>query len=434
MGFPISRRHFLVGSAVAGFSSLVHGEGKPAKKISANERLAVAVVGVEGQGAYNVNELVGAGAELVALCDVDENRAGKQRERFGKAKFYTDYRKMMEQKGIDAVLVATPDHSHVLPTLAALRSGYHVYCEKPLTHTVEEARLVAETARKLNKVTQMGTQIHAGNNYRRVVEMIQAGVIGDVTEVHVCCGKSWGLKDAKRPNDTPPVPKGLNYDVWVGPAPMRPYNPAYLPAEWRRWWDFGGGTLADMACHHVDLPFWALKLKHPSRVEAKGPQVSSEHSPIAMQVSYEFPARGDMPAVKLHWYDGGIQPEIVNSGKVKAWGDGSLFVGTKGMLMANYGSFKLMPEKDFTGFKAPPQSIPNSVGHHKEWIEACKNGGKTTCNFDYSGALTETVLLGTVAYRSGKAFDWNGADLKASEPAAQKLIGKEYRQGWSLQG
>lgn len=431
MSLPLSRRHFLVGSTLAGVSSLVRA-GQATARWSANERLAVGVVGVEGQGAYNVNELVSAGAELVALCDVDENRAGKTRERFSKAAFYTDFRKMMEHKGLDAVLIATPDHSHVLPSLAALRSGYHVYCEKPLTHTVAEARLVAETAARMKKVTQMGTQIHATNNYRRVVELIQAGAIGDVTEVHVCCSKSWGVKDGKRPTDTPPVPKGLHYDLWVGPAPMRPFSPAYLPAEWRRWWDFGGGTLADMACHHVDLPFWALNLRYPTHVKAEGPPVNSETAPTAMQVTYDFPARGAMPALKLSWYDGGIQPEIVKSGKVKAWNDGSLFVGTKGMMIANYGSYKLLPEESFTGFKAPAPSIPNSIGHHKEWIEACKSGGKTTCNFDYSGALTETVLLGTVAYRCGKEFDWDGVKFKASEQAAERLLVKDYRKGWNL--
>jgi predicted dehydrogenase len=431
MSLPLSRRHFLLGSALAGLAGVVRGDESSSKKPGANERLAVGVIGVEGQGAYNVNELARAGAELVALCDVDENRAGKTRQRFAKAKFYTDFRKLIDHKGLDAVLIATPDHGHVLPTLAALRAGYHVYCEKPLTHTVEEARLVAETAAKQKRVTQMGTQIHAGNNYRRVVEIIQSGAIGDVTDVHVVCGKSWGGKGV-RPMGNPPVPPGLHFDLWLGPAPERPYNPAYLPAEWRRFWDFGGGTLNDMACHHIDLPFWALKLRHPTHVRAEGPKPSSETTPESLQVEYQFPARGDMPALKLTWSDGGRRPKVFEDPKVAAWRDGSLFIGTKGMLLANYDTYKLLPEKDFEGFQPPKPTIPNSIGHHKEWIEACKKNEKTTCNFDYSGALTETVLLGTVAFRSGWAFTWDAAKLKTSETEADRFLTKEYRKGWSL--
>src|SRR5262245_18875416 len=262
--FP--RRRFLqaaAASAVFGLPAI-----RAAQKPAPGARLRVGVVGVEAQGRYNWTQAEAAGAEIVALCDVDEDRAAKARAHFPKATFDKDFRKMIERKGLDAVIVATPDHSHAVATLAALRAGLHVYCEKPLAHSVEEARLVAETAAKEKRVTQMGTQIHAGTNYRRVVELVQSGAIGPVGEVHVWVGTVWG--GGERPGDKQPVPKGLDWDLWLGPAPHRPYHSTYHPFFWRRWWDFGGGALNDMACHWMDLPFWALKLRHPTRVAAEG--------------------------------------------------------------------------------------------------------------------------------------------------------------------
>ena len=425
----LSRRRFLQTTAAAGLSAgwLRAQNDKPA----ASERLRVGIIGVAGQGAYNLGSVAGAGAEIAALCDVDENRAGKAREQFPQAKFFTDFRQLIDQKGLDAVLVATPDHTHAAATVMALKAGLHAYCEKPLTHTVHEARVVAETAAKHKRVTQMGTQIHAGTNYRRVVEMIQGNAIGPVKEVHVWCAKSWGGGD--RPKDAPPVPAGLHYDLWVGPAPLRPYSPAYVPFNWRKFWDFGGGTLADMGCHYVDLPFWALKLRHPTKVTAEGPPAHAETAAVAMTATYEFPARDTMPPVKLTWYDGGKRPPHFAAGTLPKWGDGVLFVGDKGMLLCDYSNRKLLPEKDFEGYKAPEPTIPNSIGHHKEWVEACKTGGPTTCNFDYSGALSEAILLGTVAYRLGKPITWDAKTLKAvGEPEADKYITKEYRKGWTL--
>jgi predicted dehydrogenase len=433
MSSRLSRRRFLQTSAAAGAAGLLSLPSLSAevKKPSANERLHVGVIGVEGRGAGNINDLASAGAEIVALCDVDENRAGKMRERFPKAAFHADFRKLIDQKGLDAVLIATPDHTHALPTLTALRAGLHVYCEKPLTHTVTEARLVAETAARHKRVTQMGTQIHAGNNYRRVVELIQAGVIGPVKEVHVWSGAGYAGGD--RPKETPPVPKGLHYDLWLGPAAERPYHSCYIPFFWRGWWDFGGGALNDMACHHIDLSFWALKLRHPIRVKAEGPKPHPDSTSKGLTVEYDFPARGELPPVKLTWYDGGKRPALFADGKLPKWGDGTLFIGARGMLLAGYNAFKLLPEKDFEGFTRPPETIPNSIGHHREWIEACKNGGPTTCNFDYSGALTETVLLGTVAYRSGLiVISWDASKLKTNEPQADRYLTKEYRKGWSV--
>ena len=428
----ISRRRFLQSSA-AGVTAYWTGAALASRKLSANDKLHVGVIGIAGQGTYNLNNVHAAGAEIVALCDVHESRpgVGKVRERFPRARFYADFRRLLDQKGIDAVVVATPDHTHAPATVAALKSGRHVYCEKPLTHTVSEARIVAETAARHRRVTQMGTQIHAGNNYRRVVELIQSGAIGPVGEVHVWCGKSWGGGD--RPKDTPPVPKGLHYDLWLGPAPYRPYHPAYLPFQWRRWWDFGGGTLADMACHYMDLPFWALKLRHPTHIAAEGPPPHPETAAVWLIVHYQFPARGDLPPVKLTWYDGGKRPPHFAQGLLPKWGDGVLFVGEKGMLLANYGQHRLLPEERFSDFKRPKPFIPNSIGHHREWVEACKNGGSTTCNFDYAGALTEAVLLGNVSYRLGRALTWDAKNLRASnEPDADHFIQHHYRKGWTL--
>jgi predicted dehydrogenase len=424
-----TRRHFLMSAAAAGLGT---GLARSDQPVPRSERLRVGAIGIAGQGQSDLNAIAAANTEIVALCDVHESRKEviDMRKRFDKAKFYVDFRKMIDAKGLDAVLVATPDHTHGLPTLAALRAGLHVFCEKPLTHTVEEARLVAETARKMKVVTQMGTQIHAGDNYRRVVELIQTGAIGDVAEVHGWCGTAWG--GGERPRETPPIPTGLHYDLWLGPAPDRPYHPTYIPFFWRRWWDFGGGSLNDMACHHLDLAFWALKLRHPTRIEAQGPPPHPETAPLAHVIRYEFPARDKLPAVKLTWYDEGERPRLFAEGKLPAWGDGVLFVGSKGMLLSNYSEHRLLPEKTFKDFARPKPFLARSIGHYREWVEACRTGGTTTCNFDYAGALTETVLLGTVAYRLGKPIVWDAEKLQANEPGAKRFLSKEYRKPWSL--
>jgi predicted dehydrogenase len=428
MAFHLSRRHFLVSSA-AGFAGLAYADGK---KPAPSERLAVGCVGCAGQAGGDLNAIAAAGAEIVALCDVDTKRDEVVQNvgKYSKAKFYTDFRKMVDHKGLDAVLVGTPDHTHAVATAAALKNNLHVFCEKPLTHTVHEARTIAELAKKKKRVTQMGTQIHAGDNYRRVVELVQGGAIGPVKEVHVWCAKSWG--GGERPKDKPKVPEGLHFDLWLGPAPVRPYHSTYVPFNWRRWWDFGGGTLNDMACHYMDLPFWALKLRHPTNVSAEGAKPHPETAALKMKATWEFPARDKMPACKLSWYDGGLRPDILKTAKLPNWGDGVLFIGEKGMLLADYNNRKLFPEKEFKDYTPPKPTIKNSVGHYKEWVEACKNGGETTCNFDYSGALTETVLLGTVAYRLGKPITWDAKNLKANEEGAEKYLRKDYPKGWSL--
>src|SRR5262245_14011888 len=430
MSSRFSRRRFLQAAAATGMTGLTAARLAAAeKKQPPSERLNVAVIGTYNRAHGNLQDVAAAGANVVALCDVDENLAVQARREFPRASFDIDFRRVVDRKDVDAVVVATPDHTHAIITLAAIRAGKHVYCEKPLTHTVYEARQVAEAAARHKRVTQMGTQIHAGSNYRRVVELVQSGAIGKVREVHVWCGRSYG--GAKRTKkDT--LPKGLHWDLWLGPAPQRAYDRAYHPFDWRGWWDFGGGTLNDMACHHMDLPFWALDLGAPTRVAAEGPRPGNETVALWLIVRYEFPPHGERPAVRLTWYDGGKRPAILSRSDMPKWGDGSLFVGDKGMLLAGYTEHKLLPEKQFAGFQRPKPFIPDSIGHHKEWLEACKNGGKTTCRFDYSGALTETVLLGTVSYRSGKSFTWDTTKLKTSEPAANVFLHKEYRRGWSL--
>ncbi|HJZ93639.1 MAG TPA: Gfo/Idh/MocA family oxidoreductase [Gemmataceae bacterium] len=421
----LTRRHFVLSAATAAVSA-------PLLRAAPSERVRVGVVGVGNQGAYNWGELAKkTDADVVAICDVDERMTANARKQFPKAAFFTDFRKLIDAKGLDAVLCATPDHNHFPVTHRALDAGLHVYCEKPLAHTVWEARTMAELAARKKLVTQMGTQIHAGDNYRRVVEMIKKGVIGPVKEVHVWVGGGAYNGNGKRPAPKP-VPEGLDWDQWLGPAMERPYAPEYVPFNWRRYWAFGGGKMADMACHHMDLPFWALDLRYPTRVSAEGSPVTLETGADWIICTYEFPARGDRPPVTLTWYDGDKRPKYFADGKLPKWGDGTLFVGEKGMLLAGYGERKLVPADDFTGIDGD-KSIPKSIGHHREWIEAIKTGGPTTCNFDYSGALTEAVLLGVVSYRLGKPLEWDAKVLKAKGiPEADALIKKEYRKGWEV--
>jgi predicted dehydrogenase len=286
---------------------------------------------------------------------------------------------------------------------------------------------MTQTAKEYHLATQMGTQIHATDNYRRVVEVIQSGAIGSVTDVQVWVNKDWG--GGERPTDMPAVPAEVDWDLWLGPAPKRPYSPVYLPAEWRRWWDFGNGTLGDMGCHYIDLIFWALELRHPTTIEASGPAVHAETCPRGMKVTWEFPARGQLSAVKVTWTDGNMT-ETKHDGH-EFPGAGIYFKGTKGSMFADYGGYRLFPEETYKEFKAPEPTIPASVGHHQEWINACKTGSKTLCNFDYSGALTESVLLGMVAFRAGQKLEWDGLKIRNSDKA-QGLLKREYRPGWEM--
>ncbi len=430
MSTRFTRRQFLE-RATLGTAGLWLASTLPAfSKISPNEKLNLGIVGVAGRGGANLNGV--AGENIVALCDIDDKNLAAAGERFPAAKRYNDFRRLVDQNDIDAIVVSTPDHTHAVASMAALQSGRHLYCEKPLTHTVAEARRITETAMKLGRITQIGTQIHAGDNYRRVVELVRSGAIGPVKEVHVWVSATYGGHDL--PKTHPPVPENLHYDLWLGPAPYHPYSPEFVPFAWRNWWDFGGGALADFGCHYMDLPHWALGLRHPNSVEVlDGPPVHPDSTPPWLIVRYEHPARDQQPPVTLTWYHGGKQPKLLTPEQAQQWKSGVLFIGGKGQLLADYGRHVLLPEQDFAGFKPPEPFIPNSIGHHKEWLEAIKNNGKTTCSFDYSGPLTETALLGNVAYRAGCKLDWDWKAMKAANcPAADKYVHYKYRDGWKL--
>lgn len=432
-----TRRQFLAQSGALAGGFLLGSSPLMARSRWKVEQLEIGIIGTANRAMANIN---GVGAEnITAICDVDENFMDSLGDRFTQARRFADMREMLDEMSFDAVVVSTADHTHAAGTLRALQKGAHVYCEKPLTHTVAEARAVAQLAKEKKAITQMGTQIHAGNNYRRVVELIRSGAIGAVREAHCWVGKAWG--GGERPTGIQPEPAEFHHDLWIGPAPYRPYHDFYHPAQWRRFWDFGNGTLGDMGCHHMDLPFWALELRHPVRVSAEGPPLHPETAPESMSAHWDFPERpGEggrtWPAMTLHWHDGGRLPKQFADAELalpKWTGGGTLFVGDEGMLLADYGRYVLLPTDKFAEFTPPEPSIANSVGHYKEWLDAIRRGGgETTCNFDYSGALTETVLLGCVAFRAGEAFDWNGATLKASSAQAQKLIAREVREGWEI--
>ena len=421
----LNRRQFLGGLAAGGLLLAQPG----GLRGQSNDKLNIGVVGVAGRGGEN---LVGvAGENIVALCDVDESNLRVAAARFPSAKTYFDFRRLLDQDGIDAVVVSTPDHTHAVAVVAALQSGRHVYCEKPLTRTVSEARRVREVAARSGKVTQIGTQIHAGNNYRRVVELIQRGVVGQVREVEVWVDASYG--GVEPPTEFPPVPEGLHYELWLGPVQARPYSPEYVPFKWRHWWAFGGGALADFGCHYMDLPFWALGLKHPRTVEVlDGPEVKPETTPPWLIVKYEFEMGGGR-LLPLRWYHGGKQPEQLAPELRAKWRSGVLFVGEQGQLLSNYGEHLLLPRERFADSARPEPFIPNSIGHHLEWIQACKGRGQTSCPFSYSGPLTETALLGNVAFRAGCTLDWDAEKLRAAGcPQAEEYTQHEYRPGWSL--
>ncbi len=400
-----------------------------------NDRLQVAVIGAGNRGRSNWTGVRDAGAELVAFCDVDDRFLEAACKEVPGATRYSDFRRLLDDQAnrLDAVVVSTADHTHAAATVAALRNGLDVYCEKPLTHNVEEARIVAQTAAETGAITQMGTQIHAGSNYRRVVEAIRAGSIGTVREVHVWVGKGWGGQGT--PTEAEPIPSHLNWDLWLGPAPRRAYHSTYHPINWRRWWDFGGGTLADMACHYMDLPFWALNLTSPTRIEAFGPSVDPQTAPEGLTVRYAFPAPGDRASLDLFWYDGPNQPQLLlDDDRLPKWGSGVLFVGDEGLLIAGYTRHEVFLNDPKATYEPPAPSIAESVGHHREWVQACLERGETTCHFGYAGRLTETVLLGIVSYRTGSPLEWDAESLRAGNcPEAEAYIAPPRRRGWDLE-
>ena len=413
-----------------------------------NEKLHVGVIGCGGRGGSNLEQMLGE--TVVALCDVNKNAVDYASGKVKGAKTFTDYRKLYEdlkEGEYDAVVVSTTEHTHAFATLPALKAKKHVYCEKPLTHNVREARIITDAAKVAGVATQMGTQIHAENNYRRVVELVQAGAIGAISEVHVWVGRAWGLQspeDAKkygdivsvqnRPTESTPIPPNLDWDLWLGPAPERPFHEVYFPGpKWYRWWDFANGTMSDLGSHWIDLPFWAMNLDAPKTIEAFGPPAHPELAPASMHVKYEYAARGERGPLSLTWYQGTHKPEAWTNKKIPQWDSRVLFVGQNGQILSDYSKHELLLGPNVKDFKRPEPTIPPSMGHHAEWIHACKTGAPTTCHFGYSGPLTEANHLGNVAYRAGKKLEWDAANMKfPNAPEAEKFLGREYRKGWVL--
>jgi len=434
----MNRRTFLKQSAVMGSSFTILNSGILRAGNSANDKLNIAVIGVGGRGNASIKGV--KGENIVALCDVNEKNLAKAAEQFPKAETYTDWRKCLEQKNLDAVICATTDHTHAFVNVWAMNRGLHVYSEKPLANSVHEARVVRETYLK-NKgklATQMGTQIHATDNYRRVVELVRNGAIGKPKKAQAWCSRM--PKGGSYLPEVKPIPVHIHWDLWIGPSPMHPYNPDYIGSclKWNWFWDFGSGQIGDMGSHVMDLAYWALDLRFPTTCEAKGTPHSSDTCPQWLIANWDHPANDWRPAVKVEWHDGGKKPgvpsEVFNRDKMFK---GVIFTGDKGWLVADYGYRILMLKGDMTHYQSPKQQdlIPPSPGQHAEWIVGCKTGKPTLCNFDYSGALIEHNLLALAAYRVGKKLDWDAKNLKASNcPEVDQYIRKTYRKGWTLNG
>jgi predicted dehydrogenase len=440
MNAKTNRRQFLKTTAAAGICYWIAERRLRAEGRSPNEKLNVACIGVGGQGAASVRAC--ARENIVAVCDVDDNRIANT-----KAKRYKDWRKLFDEmaKQIDAVTVATPDHMHGSISLAALKLGKHLYVEKPLAHNVRECRLVADMARKMKVVTQLGNQGHSMWHSRRCVELLQAGVIGKVTEVHTAhkgavkfpATKPGLMKESGRPADTPPVPPGLDWDLWLGVAPERPYHPAYHPFKWRDWRDFGCGGYGDWACHLLAVAVSGLRLQYPIRVEASGPPVPYERNPDGA-FRFTFPARGDDPPVTVTWHGKG-------SGVPADWLEGDakgtlLLVGDKGMMLCNHPHFGgvdpvLLPKEKFAGVKPPESKIPKDArSHHADRLWCIKNGGQPVSNLpDFGGYMGEIARLGHVAFYAGGSIEWDGQAMKVTDtPEANQYVGREYRKGWEI--
>ncbi|MCF7959025.1 MAG: Gfo/Idh/MocA family oxidoreductase [Phycisphaerae bacterium] len=445
----ISRRKFLAGSAMAATSFHVIPSGLLGADAPSN-KLNIAGIGIGGQGRGNIRQC--KKENIVALCDVDSNYAGGTFGEYPKAKTFVDYRVMFDKmhKDIDAVVIATPDHTHAVITMAAMKAGKHVFCQKPLTHTVFEARKITEAAKKYGVQTQMGNQGHSSEHIRLLKEWLADDAIGNVTEVHAWTdrpvgGNPWSDFAVKaRSNETPPVPETLDWDKWLGPVAYRPYHPDYHPMKWRAWTDFGTGPLGDMGCHILDPAFWALDLGAPDSVQATSThwkeEVSSETYPRATIVRYEFPARGKRPPVKLTWTDGRLLPPIPDAFEPdrKLPASGAILIGDKGCILHGShgaGGVRIVPEVQMQAYKRPEKTIPRvKDGHVGDWIRACKDGKPASSSFEYGGALTEMVLLGVLAIRHpNHKLKWDAKNIRfTNDDQANKMLHIDYRKGWTL--
>lgn len=440
---PMNRRSFLGCAGAATAAAFL----KPSTvwSYSANGRVNVALIGTAGIGESNRRALDAAGANIVALCDVDANRLGQVAQKHPKAKRWRDFRRMLEkQSEIDAVMVSTPDHVHAPAAMAAMEAGKHVSCEKPLTHNVYEARRLAEAAERFDVVTQMDNEGHSEASMRRLVEWVRAGALGAVREVHIITNRPIWPQGMKEMPPSKSAPDQLEWDLWLGPAPKRAFHEGLHPFKWRGWWDFGTGALGDMGCHFFDAPFWALELGQPETVEAEHEGNTELSAPNWSIVTYEFPARlgGDgkeLPPVTLKWYDGGKHPSRPEGlpEDVEVPGNGSVFVGEKGVLVVDGTSdFRLYPESRREAWTAPEPSLPRAPdnNHKQDWLQAIQEGRKAGCDFArYGGPLAEVVLLGNVAIRAGERIHWDAEALRATNlPEADRYIRRSYRKGWEL--
>jgi predicted dehydrogenase len=437
----INRRQAIAAGAAAAAVTIVprHVLGGPGQT-PPSQKLNIAGVGLGGMGSGDIASM--AGENVVALCDVDRNALERNAKKFPAAKLYADFRKMLEtQKEIDAVIVATPDHNHAVVTMMAVKMGKHVHCQKPLTHSVYEARAIAKATKEAKVATQMGNFGQASEEARLISETIWSGAIGAVREVHGGSNRIPAIspRGIRRPTDTPPVPAALDWDLWVGPSPARPYHPCYHPFSWRGWWDFGTGCLGDIGCHEFSPVFKALRPGHPTSVEACssnhpfGPEIAGETAPLASITRWQFPALGDRPAFSLTWWDGGLKPprpEELEPDRSFGEGDWLMIVGEKGKMLRH----RIIPESKAQQIGRPPRTLPRSPGHYQEWLQACKGGPPAGSDFvNHAAHLAEVVLLGNIAIRTKEKLLWDGENLRfTNSEAANKLVNPPYRAGWTL--
>ena len=443
-----SRRNFIKTSAAGSMAFYIAPNGFIGKNAPSN-KLNIAAIGIGGMGAANLKEC--EEENIVALCDVDHDYSAEVIARYPKAKLYTDYRELFDkEKDIDAVVIATPDHTHAVITMVAIEQGKHIYCQKPLTHTVYEARMITEAARKAGVQTQMGNQGHSSEQIRQLKEWLAAGVIGTVREVYAWTdrpvgGRPWSdFAIQARSTETPPIPDSLDWDLWLGPAPYRPYHPDYHPLKWRAWLDFGTGAMGDMGCHIIDPAFYALDLKAPSHIQATSthwiPEVETETFPRASIVRMDFPANDTRPGVKLTWSDGRLLPPVPPefSPTQKFDSSGAMFIGDEGIILhGSHGAsdLRILPEKRKNEFEAPDPTIRRvTTSHEKDWIRACKDGQPASSTFDYGGPLTEMALLGMIAIQvKDQRLEWDADKLEfKNNKQANDLLHIKYRDGWAL--